>query len=206
MGGKRAVIASLGASISIVACAALGLFAVSVLFAYPGIAGSLNGSGSSATLVVATRVPAKTAKVGSEAAVRPLRVSAPAPHAPTSQRASVKSPARPALHTSAGTGHTRRPTQTATVADIAPVVAPPAVTPPAVATRKAGDGVRELGATLTGTVKQAGDGLGTATKPLGPPVSKALQTVLNLAVKAVNDLLKQTTGAVAGVLDSTTHK
>ena len=68
---------------------------------------------------------------------------------------------------------------------------------------KAGEGVRELGDTLTGTVQKAGDGVGAVATPLGPPVSKAVQDVLDLAVKAINDLLKKTTGGLAGVLDTT---
>jgi len=71
--------------------------------------------------------------------------------------------------------------------------------------QKAGESVRQLGDTLTGTVQKAGDGVGAVAKPLGPPVSKAVQDVLNIAVKAVNDLLKKTTGGLAGVIDTTTR-
>jgi len=206
MGGSRAVIASLGASISIVACAAIGLFAVSVLFAYPGIAGSLNGSGSSPALIVATRAaqPATTRAASSTA--KPLRVSAPpAARAPQRESASVKRSSAPVLDSASGNGRARRPATTAGVSEISPVVAPPAAAPPAVKKPAAGDGVRELGDTLTGTVQKAGDGVGAVAKPLGPPVSKAVQDVLDLAVKAINDLLKKTTGGLAGVLDTTTR-
>jgi hypothetical protein len=206
MGGTRAVIASLGASISIVACAALGLFAVSVLFAYPGIAGSLNGSGSSPTLVVATRIPAPATKAGAKAAVKPLRVSAPVLRTPSKpQTISVKRPASAIVDSPSGSGRTRRPATTSSTADVAAVTAPPASSATVVAKPKVGDGVRELGDTLTGTVQKTGEGVGAVAKPLGPPVSKAVQDVLNLAITAINDLLKKTTGGLAGALDTTTR-
>jgi hypothetical protein len=206
MGGTRAVIASLGASISIVACAAIGLFAVSVLFAYPGIAGSLNGSGSTPALIVATRAAQPAATSVADPTAKPLRVSAtPAARAPQQQSASVKRSSGAELDSASGNGRARRPPATAGVSEISPVVAPPAASQPAVTKPKAGDGVRELGDTLTGTVQKTGEGVGAVAKPLGPPVSKAVQDVLDLAVKAVNDLLKKTTGGLAGVLDTTTR-
>jgi hypothetical protein len=207
MGGTRAVIASLGASISIVACAALGLFAVSVLFAYPGIAGSLNGSGSSPTLVVATRVSKPSTVPAARAAARPLRVSMPAVRTSSKpQTASVKRPASAIVDARTGSGRAPRPSTTSSVAELAPVAPPPAISPPAATKPKAGDGVRELGDTLAGTVQKTGDGVGAVAKPLGPPVSKAVQDVLNLAVKAISDLLMKTTGGLAGVLDATTRR
>jgi hypothetical protein len=206
MGGTRAVIASLGASISIVACAAIGLFAVSVLFAYPGIAGSLNGSGSSPALIVATRLAQPATTPGTSSAAKPLRVSAPpAASTPKPQTVSVKRSSGTVLDGASGSGRARRPAPTAGVSDISPPVAPPAASPPAVTKPKVGDGVRELGDTLTGTVQKTGEGVGAVAKPLGPPVSKAVQDVLNLAITAINDLLKKTTGGLAGALDTTTR-
>jgi hypothetical protein len=206
MGGTRAVIASLGASISIVACAAIGLFAVSVLFAYPGIAGSLNGSGSSPALIVATRVAEPATSPGASPAAKPLRVSAPpAASQPKSQTASVKRSSAAVLDSASGTGRARRPAPTAGVSDISPAVAPPAAPEPAAKKPKVGDGVRELGDTLSGTVQKTGEGVGAVAEPLGPPVSKAVQDVLNLAITAINDLLKKTTGGLAGALDTTTR-
>ncbi len=207
MGGTRAVIASLGASISIVACAALGLFAVSVLFAYPGIAGSLNGSGSSPTLIVASRgSDAATQPAGKPAAVKPLRVSAPVVRPSKSQTETVRRTSGTVVDRASQSAPTRQPTVTADVTD-APALSPPSaasgptVSVPAV-TKKAGQGVRQLGDTLAGTVQSTGDAAGSLAKPLGPPVSKAVQDVLNVAVKAINDLLKRTTGGLAGTLDA----
>ena len=97
----------------------------------------------------------------------------------------------------------QRADATSGVTEVAPVAPPPAISPPAAATPKAGDGVRELGDTLAGTVQKTGDGVGAVAEPLGPPVSKAVQDVLNLAVKAINDLLMKTTGGLAGLLDKT---
>jgi len=203
MGGTRAVIASLGASISIVACAAIGLFAVSVLFAYPGIAGSLNGSDSSPTLVVATRVAQSSSRPDATTAAKALRVSAPpAARASRPQSASAKRSSGRVLDSTSGSGRTSPPSATAGVSDISPVVAPAAASKPQVTKSKAGEGVRQLGDSLTGTVQKAGDGVGAVATPLGPPVSKAVQDVLNRAVKAINDLLKKTTGGLGGVIDT----
>lgn len=204
MGGTRAVIASLGASISIVACAAIGLFAVSVLFAYPGIVGSLNGSGSSPTLIVATRAAQPGTTPAGEAAAKPLRVTAPpATSGPRQESASVKRSSGAVLDNAGGSGRVPRPAATAGVPEISPVAAPPAASQPAATKPKAGAGVRELGDTLTSTVQKTGDGVGAVAEPLGPAVSKAVQAVLDLAVKAINDLLKKTTGGLAGVIDTT---
>lgn len=206
MGGTRAVIASLGASISIVACAALGLFAVSVLFALPGIAGSLNGSVSSQALVVATRASSADAKRAVQSATaKPLVVTAPkVAVAPRPRRAAPARHGSSGVRSTSGASRATRPAATSSsVPTIAAVTQPPAVSPPAATVRRAGDGVRALGDTLTGTVQRTGNALGAATKLLGPPVSNAVQTVLNRAVQAVNDLLKRTTGGLAGVLDAT---
>jgi len=83
---------------------------------------------------------------------------------------------------------------------VAPSVPTPvAPAPPApAATRKTGDHVRQIGTSLSSTVQKTGTALATATEPLVPPVSAAVQQVLNL----VADIVRRTTDGLGGTLDA----
>jgi len=72
--------------------------------------------------------------------------------------------------------------------------APPAAVKPA---PRAGDGLRGAGDALSSTVQGVGGGVAQLTEPLAPPVSAAVQDVLNL----VAALLRQTTNGLGGTLD-----
>jgi hypothetical protein len=70
---------------------------------------------------------------------------------------------------------------------------------PGSATPSTGDGVREIGDTVNATVQHTGAVARTAAAPLGPPVSQAVQNVLNL----IGSWLEGATNGVAGALDKT---
>ena len=70
MGGARALIASVGASISLVAGAALSLLVVSFVFAYDGLVGAIDVPASHAALVLEKSTPAPSS---SRNAPRPRR-------------------------------------------------------------------------------------------------------------------------------------
>jgi hypothetical protein len=91
---------------------------------------------------------------------------------------------------------------------VAPIVRPPAavvavlprsVTPAPAATRlpHTGDAVRRVGDDLSSAARKTGTTLTKVAEPLGPPVSQAVQDVLDrLAIT-----LKRTTEGLGGTLD-----
>jgi hypothetical protein len=198
MGGTRALLASLGASISLVAGAALSLLVVSFVFAYDGLGGTTEPATTQAALLVdgptTTTAAQRAAARRSSAAPLVIKASAPKPVAAT----------RPAAQPG------RRQTvasQTRQLRSVAP--APPAIDPkaPAAGTTSsggggAGDGVRDLGDSVSSTVQDTGKGVGAVVEPLGPPVTQAVQKVLDL----LGNLLKDTTGALGAALDKTLGK
>ena len=197
MGGARALIASLGASISLVSGAALSLLVVSFLFAFDGLPGRSDDS----KVVAALFVPAQPPAAGPSRAERSrgagavvLRPPAPRPARDVVLRRSSSTGLRPG-----STGdETHPPTPGGTgVADLGPVADPPTGNP-ADSGPASGDGVRELGDSVTTTVADTGEAAGNATALLGPPVSQAVQDVLNV----VDSLLKGATNGLAGRLDT----
>jgi hypothetical protein len=201
MGGARALIASLGASISLVSGAALSLLVVSFLFAYDGLSGGADDWVPRSALFVdgvdghsPIGSPGRDGgSPGGQAVV--LRTAASSrPVHDVVRRVSTS-----ALGSETAGVRTRRPTPSATnVTDLGPATAPPAADP--VVSRPAtGDGVRDLGDDVTTTVGNTGDAAGNATAPLGPPVSQALQDALDV----VQGLLKGATDKLAGTLDKT---
>lgn len=191
MGGMRALLASLGAGISLVAGAALSLLVVSFVFAYDGLTGSTDAPTASAAVLVQDTPAADSANARAGGERRSGAVVITAPRRSSSPQ-------------SAGTK--RRKSREATRGETSP--SPPSAAPdasadpapgdpssqPSARAPGAGDGVRDLGAAVSSTV----DTTGAATAPLlGAPVSQAVQKVLD----AIDDLLKGTTGALAGALD-----
>jgi hypothetical protein len=194
MGGARALIASLGASISLVAGAALSLLFVSFVVALDGVAGGVDASVSHAAITLHGPGPATPAESGTGSRL----ATAVVVRAPEPTARAVPRSGRAASGVRAGSGsvQSRRPVQVpAGVGDLAPP--PPSNTGPA--TPSAGDGVREIGATVSATMQDAGAAAGTAAAPLGPPVSQAVQDVLNL----IGSLLSGAANGVAGTLDKT---
>ncbi|MEA2437515.1 MAG: hypothetical protein QOF65_2071 [Thermoleophilaceae bacterium] len=192
MGGARALIASLGASFSLVAGAALSLLIMSLVFAYDGFSGGVDLPRAGSAVVYDTgstqAAPSRGKARGTMAAV----VIRPAP--PVARRAKRSAPApSAALRTPKTTNQPAFNPGLRTV-DPAPAPAPAAPTaPPAV-----GDGVRDVGDSVSATVQDTGKSASDATAPLlGPPVSQAVQDVLDL----LTSVLQGATGAVGGVLD-----
>lgn len=194
MGGMRALIASIGASISLVAGAALSLLVVSFVFAYDGLGGTTEQPTTQAALLVegpTTTTAAQRAERRSTAA--PLVIEAAPPKR-------VVAANRPVAGTDREEGFASRPRQ---LRSVAPIPAPIDPKAPAGSNSSGGaDGVRDLGDSVSSAVQDTGKAAGAVTEPLGPPVTQAVQKVLDL----LGDLLKNTTGAVAGALDKTLGK
>jgi len=197
MSGTRALFASIGASVSLVAAAALSLLAVSAVFAFGGWSDPIAQSASQTALVLDDGGPART--TSSKPIVLPARA-----HAAGLDVARVATrktgTARRAGGEQAGIGQSAqsRPPK----ASINPPVSEPqpqTVVPPAPAAPKktAGDGVRTAGEDLSGKVQGTADALAQLTDPLLPPVTAATQKVLNV----VSELLRRTTEGLGGTVD-----
>lgn len=194
MGGARALIASLGASFSLVAGAALSLLVISFVFAYDGLAGSnYDGAGANAQVVVPD-LAAATARVRDQRArTQNAVVIAAAPAArPAVER-------RPAVRKAAAAEGDVEPRKPAT-----PRISVPSTTDPTTSGSEsqgpgAGEGVRELGGDVSAVIDETGAATTGVTATLGPPVTETVQELLNL----LNGLIEGTTGGLAGALDST---
>jgi hypothetical protein len=204
MGGPRALFASIGASVSLVAAAALSLLAVSAVFAFGGWSEPLTRSASRPALVFAESTPAKHRDAKSPqiaaAAAASLPIIAPASVRRTEWRAErrAKAPAvSPVRSPPPRTGESAKDA-TATPDGSAPAVAPAPATPPAPPVNdNVGDHVRKLGVALSSTVQSTGSALANATQPLAPPVSVAVQQVLNL----VADIVRRATDGLGTTLN-----
>lgn len=195
MSGTRALFASIGASVLLVAAAALSLLAVSAVFAFGGWSDPVAESGRQAALVLAAddggRPNAKQKPL-----VLPPRPTARDSRAAVRATPTVQGRARAADQAAITPATNRRPKASFTP--------PPPVDPPGTVTQKdppapkaAGDGVRSAGEGLSGTVQSTGDALAQLTDPLLPPVTAATQKVLNL----VAELLRRTTAGLGGTVD-----
>lgn len=187
MAHTRAMLASIGASVVLVAAAALALLAISAVFAFGGWADPVTTSVARPALILAA-----TTRDAQEGTKRPP-VVLPAPSRPSPRRAApppATAPAAPAVRRPAiggVTGSARVAVQPAPRPEPAPTPSAPA----------AGDGVRKVGKDLSGTVQSAGSALAEATQPLGPPISAAVQQVLNV----IAALLRRSTDGVGDVVD-----
>jgi hypothetical protein len=196
MGSTRAVFASIGVSVSLVAAAALSLFAVSVVIAFGGWSAGMGESGPATTLVFGAGdvMPAKA--VHSRKVIAPV-VLPSARRAP--QPAAAREPARAVAQTGAD-AHARVISHSV-ISNIPPkpvLEQPPAATAPPAHMTATGDGVRRVGDGLSSTAHSTGQALADVTAPLGPPVSAAVQKVLDL----VAALLRRTTNGLGGTLDA----
>jgi hypothetical protein len=198
MGGTRALLASLGASISLVAGAALSLLVVSFVFAYDGLTGAADEPTASAAVLVQDTSAADAANVRAAAGRRgAVVITTPRRSAPL-QSAGTK---RPGPRDTTRSEASQSRSSTAPNAAAAPQLGDSSTSQPSGRSPSAGDGVRDLGDAVSSTVDTTGAAAGAATTPLlGPPVSQAVQKVLD----AIEDLLKGTTGSLAGALDQAT--
>jgi hypothetical protein len=196
MSGTRALFASIGASVLLVAAAALSLLAVSAVFAFGGWSDPVAESGHQTALVLAA------SGGGRESAKRKAFVLPPRPSSRASRPAVRATPASQssarAADRAAITPATNRRPKASFTPPPPPVDSPATVTPKAPpAPKAAGDGVRSAGEGLSGTVQSTGDALAQLTDPLLPPVTAATQKVLNL----VAGLLRGTTDGLGNTVD-----
>lgn len=197
MAGTRALFASIGASVALVAAAALSLLAVSAIFAFGGWSDSVSPSAGQTALVL-TGAPgadgdAVAASNGSRAIVAPPPAPAPVRSAERRAEPVASSAPRPAQPRPAAVSPRRAEGR------VEPIVLPEQPRPtqqPAAA--KSGDRVRKVGETLSAGVSETGTALANATQPLLPPVSVAVQQVLNL----VAEVVRRTANGLATTLDT----
>ena len=200
MAGTRALFASIGASVALVAAAALTLLAVSAVFAFGGWGDFASPPGEGSALVFASATTADTQTT--EGRTGASRIVAPAPvRTPSVERRRPTSPAREAAPPTATTG-------VDTTSDIGPRVndpepftrADPPPPPPPASQPTVGDHVTKAGEALSGTVQSTGAALAEVTAPLAAPVSAAVQQVLNLVAEAVRRTAAGLGSAVDGLL------
>jgi len=195
MSGTRALFASIGASVLLVAAAALCLLVVSAVFAFGGWSDPVAESARQTALVLAVD-EAGDGGDKKRAFVLPPRERT--------------QPSRPPARTTAPEQGSARATDQAVItpatsirpkASFTPTADPPRaqdLAPQAPAPKKsAGDGVRTAGEGLSGTVQSTGDALAQIIDPLLPPVTAATQKVLN----AVAELLRRTTRGLGSTVD-----
>lgn len=204
MRSTRALFASIGVSVSLVAAAALSLFTVSAVIAFGGWSAGMGESAPPPALVFDGTAPTQpedgTAWL---AAAEPVVLRATARSRP---RRAASAPAPAASSTAAGLDVvTRRPVVDHAPARTRTAVRPPAATPPPASapapTPKptTGDAVRRVGEDLSSAAQSTGKTLSDLTAPLGPPISAAVAQVLDL----VAAVLQRTTKGLGGVLDKT---
>jgi len=204
MAGTRALFASIGASVVLVAAAALSLLAVSVVFAFGWASVSVPESVRTQPLVFAGTTPSPSS---SAAAVSRIATGRPIVVAPA-RRPGRRGAAPPGAAGSSAVRARERPAASrAMVAPRAtPALSPPEArstggpkrSPAPVAKPSAGEGVRKVGDDLSATVKDTGTAIAEVTQPLAPPVSAVVQKVFNV----VAELLSRTTGVLAGTVDN----
>jgi hypothetical protein len=200
MDSTRALFASIGVSVSLVAAATLSLFAVSVVIAFGGWSAGLGGSDATTTLVFGPTAPLHAKQMRALQADRePVVLKAPAPSRP-------RNPVAPAGRVVAKPSDARAISNAAvsTAVPMAQSSPQPIVTSPTPPAHKTptGDGVRQAGKDLSSVAHNTGKALSDVTAPLAPPVSAAVQKVLDL----VAALLQRTTNTLGGTVDQLGQK
>ena len=197
MSGTRALFASIGASVSLVAAAALSLLAVSAVFAFGGWSDPVAQTAQQTALILDGRSgPVRT--TSNKPIVLPARPQARREVARATPRPQAAVPARDRAGITESV-QSRPPKASFDAPQVTeprpqPDVAPPAPTAPR---KTAGDGVRTAGEDLSGKVKGTADALAQITDPLLPPVAAATQKVLD----AVAELLRRSTDGLATTVD-----
>jgi hypothetical protein len=207
MRGTRALFASIGVSVALVAAAALSLFTVSIVIAFGGWSAGMGESELPPALVFAGTAATQPTDGKARTATAPVVLRAPARARP---RRAASAPARTASRTvrrvdavARGPVARRAPAVTTPSVDSPVATATPAAEPepaPAPAPKpKTGDGVRGIGDHLSSTTQGVGKALSDVTEPLAPPLASGVQRVVGL----VADLLKRTTDGLGATLDKT---
>lgn len=195
MAGTRALFASIGASVVLVAAAALTLLAVSALFAFGGWGQFASPPAERSALVFSTATA-----TASERDAGASRIVAPAPVRTASVERPSSSSGGPVAAASTRNTATTPGGGRGVIPPVDPLPpSPPLPKPPAPAPKPTiGDRVTKAGETLSGTVQSTGAALAEATEPLAAPVSAAVQQVLNLVAEAV----RRTAAGLGGAVDS----
>jgi hypothetical protein len=199
MGSTRALFASIGVSVSLVAAAALSLFTVSVVIAFGGWSAGIGESAPPSALVIAGTTTTESKSHASPGSADPVVLRAPA-HRRERHVAVAPAPVAPARAPRLAAARVRHPVVTRVPDRPQPVQSPLGETPTPAAAKHvppAGDAVRRLGDGLSSGVENTGKALGDATAPLVPPVSSAVEKVLD----AVAEVLQRTTNGLGGALD-----
>ena len=200
MSGTRALFASIGASVSLVAAAALSLLAVSAVFAFGGWSDPVAQSARQTALILDDGRSGAARTTSDKPIVVPARAQARASREVARENPRPQS-AVPATDQAGMTEsvQSRPPKASFNPPQVTEPQPQPDVTPPAPAAPKksAGDGVRTAGEDLSGKVRGTADALAQITDPLLPPVAAATQKVLN----AVAELLRRSTDGLAGTVD-----
>jgi len=198
MSGTRALFASIGASVSLVAAAALSLLAVSAVFAFGGWSTPVAESTRQSALVLTADAAPKRASTAKSVklpapihASREARAAARASGTAKRLRADVALAANRSARTHGSiAGVTNQDLSLPQGSDAKPLA-------PAPAKKAAGDGVRTAGEDLSSTVQSTGNALTQLTNELLPPVTKTVQTVVNVLAA----LLRRTTNGLGTVVD-----
>jgi len=201
MSGTRALFASIGASVSLVAAAALCLLAVSAVFAFGGWSDPVAQSAPQTALILADGQSDTTRTTRRDPIVLPARApeqgrTRQVARASSRPQSGAAAGAQAVITRSAGS----RPSKasiTPPQAGDQPAAAVPPPAAPAAPRKSAGDGVRTAGEDLSGKVQGTGNALASVTDPLLPPVAAATQKVLNV----VAELLRRTTDGLGGTVD-----
>jgi hypothetical protein len=198
MGSTRALFASIGVSVSLIAAAALSLFAVSVFIAFGGWSAALGESAPPAALVIAGTATTASQKDSERRRAAPVVLRARAQR-PQRHAAAVPRRVEPKPVRVTEARFVPHPAVTSAPA-AAPVQTPPAVTPQPAPPKKAAptaDAVRRLGDGLSSTAQNTGKALNEVTAPLSPPLGAVVQKVLD----AVGEVVQRTTDGLGGTLD-----
>jgi hypothetical protein len=195
MSGTRALITSIGASVLLVAAAALSLLAVSAVFAFGGWSDPIAASGDQQALQLAVDTGAGD-RAARTAYVLPARPRARSARAASTAGVAPHTGARAAAQAGITPQTNRRPKASITPPSVSQSETP-AATPQTAPKKSAGDSVRTAGEGLSGKVQSTADALAQITDPLLPPVTAAAQKVLNV----VAELLRRTTNGLGSTLD-----
>ncbi len=197
MAGTKALLASIGASVVLVATAALSLLAVSAVFAFGGWVEPASSAVEKPALVFAgSNLSHGDALQGASAGT--ARIVAPAPK-PQPRRDShgggsgtAPSSDRSASSVVATEGRAASNRNATAVQSSATMPAP------AAARKQTAQHVRAVGNSLGSTVEKGGTAVSRATQPLAPPVSAAVQQVLNV----VAEIVRRTTAGAGTALET----
>ncbi len=198
MSGTRALFTSIGVSFSLVAAAALSLLAVSAVFAFGGWSDPVVEPINQAAIVLA-ELDGEPPPGAEQSPVVLAEVTRSEPRRKSSRPArTTRRPARSTKQVAPLPDVTTHPTVTAVAPSESDVPAETVAPASVVEQRKSlGNGLRTAGQDLSTTVEDTGSALAQVTQPLAPPVSSAMQKIMNL----VATLLRRATGGLGDVVD-----